>query len=314
VLAAVLGLSSFAAWTGSGRSDDVAAQEAGGPTVAVLAGLAVDGSPARPSLSARAVYQGGAVFVSVPAATSGSVAMLGRTAPLLDRGNGTLVAIFGIGTVDPPGATPLTVEIIDRWGEAARFVVTVEILPTQWTVDYIILPPGVGGGLTPEIVKAEEDRLRDIYSGVTAVRWGGTWVAPADLAVFPISGYFGEQRSFNGGPVSGHHGGTDIGSRDGGPSIDGAAAGATNAGVVVLAEKMAVRGNMVIIDHGGGVFSGYAHLQELAVVAGQVVGKGDVLGYVGTTGLSTGPHLHWELAVGGVLVDGLRWLDGTQGF
>ena len=82
----------------------------------------------------------------------------------------------------------------------------------------------------------------------------------------------------------------------------------------MLAEELAVRGNMVIIDHGGGVFSGYAHLSALHVTAGQTVTGGDVIGLVGTTGLSTGPHLHWEMAVAGVLVDGLRWLDGTQGY
>jgi murein DD-endopeptidase MepM/ murein hydrolase activator NlpD len=75
-----------------------------------------------------------------------------------------------------------------------------------------------------------------------------------------------------------------------------------------------VRGNLVVIDHGGGVFSLYGHMSSLAVSVGDVVHQRDVIGYVGTTGQSTGPHLHWEVSVGGVLVDGLRWLDGTQGF
>ncbi|MBI5947634.1 MAG: M23 family metallopeptidase [Chloroflexi bacterium] len=313
VLAAFFALSSFGLPAVDSHGE-VGAAATDTPGTAVLAGLALDGLPAHPSVSTTQVYQGGAVRISVAAAATGSVTMLGRTAALLDGGQGTLVAILGVGTEDAVGPTPLRVDIVDRWGEAARFDVAVEVLQTQWTVDYIVLPPGVGGGLTAEIIQAEEDRLRAIYSGVTAVRWEGIWVAPVDLGLFPISGYFGEQRSFNGGPVSGHHGGTDIGSRAAGPSIEGAAVAATNAGVVVLAEEMAVRGNMVIVDHGGGVFSGYAHLQQLAVVAGQPVGKGQVLGHAGTTGLSTGPHLHWELAAGGVLVDGLRWLDGTQGF
>jgi murein DD-endopeptidase MepM/ murein hydrolase activator NlpD len=123
-----------------------------------------------------------------------------------------------------------------------------------------------------------------------------------------ITSYFGEQRSYNGGPPAGHHGGTDIGVPAGTPVH------ATNDGTVVLAQLTYVRGNFVIIDHGGGVFTGYGHMQSLAVTAGQTVKQGDILGYVGQTGLATGPHLHWEMSVGGQLVDALRWLDGTQGF
>ena len=123
-----------------------------------------------------------------------------------------------------------------------------------------------------------------------------------------VSGYFGEQRSFNGGPVQGHHGGTDLGYAAGTP------VSATNDGIIVLAERVRVRGYCVVIDHGGGVFSLYGHQQSLNVVAGQTISQGDIVGFVGSTGLSTGPHLHWELAVAGVLVDGLRWLDGSQHF
>ena len=65
---------------------------------------------------------------------------------------------------------------------------------------------------------------------------------------------------------------------------------------------------------GAGVFSLYGHMKERAVEVGQAVTHGQVLGHVGSTGLSTGAHLHWEMSVSGVLVDGLRWVDGSQGF
>jgi murein DD-endopeptidase MepM/ murein hydrolase activator NlpD len=71
---------------------------------------------------------------------------------------------------------------------------------------------------------------------------------------------------------------------------------------------------MVIIDHGGGVFTGYAHMSERHAVEGDFVAQGDLIGIEGATGLVTGAHLHWEVAVGGVLVDGLRWVNGSQGF
>ena len=78
--------------------------------------------------------------------------------------------------------------------------------------------------------------------------------------------------------------------------------------MVVLAEPLTVRGNAVILDHGRGVFTGYWHLSEIKVEADQVVNAGDVLGLVGTTGLSTGAHLHWELRIDGVAVDPMQFL------
>jgi murein DD-endopeptidase MepM/ murein hydrolase activator NlpD len=81
--------------------------------------------------------------------------------------------------------------------------------------------------------------------------------------------------------------------------------------VVVLAEPLFVRGNAVVLDHGRGVFTGYWHLQKLEVKAGDRVVAGQMLGEVGSTGLSTGPHLHWEMRVRGVAVDPLQWTEGT---
>ncbi len=89
---------------------------------------------------------------------------------------------------------------------------------------------------------------------------------------------------------------------------------ATNRGRVVLAQQLQVRGNMVIIDHGGGLYSGYAHLSSFNVSEGQMVEAGDIVGMSGNTGLSTGPHLHWEMAIDGVWLDALRFTDGTNGF
>jgi murein DD-endopeptidase MepM/ murein hydrolase activator NlpD len=79
------------------------------------------------------------------------------------------------------------------------------------------------------------------------------------------------------------------------------------AGIVVMAEPLEVRGNVVILDHGLGVFTGFWHLSRIDVTPGQTVERGAVVGLVGNTGLSTGPHLHWEMRVRGVPVDPLQW-------
>ena len=77
---------------------------------------------------------------------------------------------------------------------------------------------------------------------------------------------------------------------------------------------MPIRGNSVIIDHGGGVKTGYHHLRAILVEVGQEVVAGTVVGEMGSTGLSTGPHLHWELTIYGVNVDPKTWtrVDFTQ--
>ncbi|MCP4360671.1 MAG: M23 family metallopeptidase, partial [Chloroflexi bacterium] len=76
-----------------------------------------------------------------------------------------------------------------------------------------------------------------------------------------------------------------------------------------MAEQLYVRGGAVIIDHGLGIYSGYYHMSEVSVVVGDIVQSGQVIGVVGTTGLSTGNHLHWDLLINGVWVDAQAWLE-----
>ncbi len=77
---------------------------------------------------------------------------------------------------------------------------------------------------------------------------------------------------------------------------------------VVLAAALFVRGNAIVLDHGNGVYTGYWHLSALDVAAGDQVTRGQLLGEVGSTGLSTGAHLHWELRIAGMAVDPLQWV------
>ena len=72
-----------------------------------------------------------------------------------------------------------------------------------------------------------------------------------------------------------------------------------------------MRGNAVVIDHGLGLFTGYWHQSQLAVTIGQEVKPGDLIGYLGDTGLVTGPHLHWEMRLNGIAVEPLQWVQQT---
>lgn len=93
------------------------------------------------------------------------------------------------------------------------------------------------------------------------------------------------------------HSGVDLAARAGSPIV------ATSDGAVKTAEWNGGYGLFVALDHGGGLQTRYGHMSRLNVSAGQRVRKGDVIGYVGSTGRSTGPHLHYEVRMNGQAVD-----------
>ena len=85
--------------------------------------------------------------------------------------------------------------------------------------------------------------------------------------------------------------------------------GAAAPGTVVQAGFDGSFGNLVTVDHGGGVVTRYAHLDHINVFLGEVVDPGSLIGFVGSTGFSTGPHLHFEIIMGGTFVNPLVWLN-----
>ncbi|HEY5476975.1 MAG TPA: M23 family metallopeptidase [Tepidiformaceae bacterium] len=273
----------------------------------MLPSVARDGLPSEVTVSKASVYQAGALQVRVTRAHSGTATVFGRVSTLVPEGDG-LVGYVGIGIDDPPYSADIKLAFTTNEGTQESRDQWISILKTAWTVDYIILPPpDPNAPPPPPGLVDEQPRLNAIYRTVTPRQWTDGWVAPLTGPLY-VTSYFGEQRSFDGGPVQGHHGGTDLGADFGTPIY------ATNNGTVVLCEQVLERGNLVVLDHGGGVFSAYGHMSSFAVTNGQTVTKGQVIGYIGSTGVSTGPHLHWEIAVDGFAVDGLRWIDGSQGF
>jgi murein DD-endopeptidase MepM/ murein hydrolase activator NlpD len=120
-----------------------------------------------------------------------------------------------------------------------------------------------------------------------------------------ISSHYGARRSINGGPYDTYHEGTDFSAYRGSPVL------APASGIVSLAETLPVRGGSVILDHGLGIHTGYYHLSQINVEVGQHVNSGDLLGEVGTTGRSTGNHLHWDLLIGTNWIDAEQWVDSN---
>lgn len=257
-------------------------------------------------LSADTIYQAGAAIVSVVGDIgSGTVTFIGRSYPLT-KGSKSMYAFVAADADDPPGRQPLKVDFALKNGSKGSLTSSITVVPAAWTSDSVTIPASLTPLLDPAVANAELATLAKVYGTVTPEKlWAGQWQLPVQGT---ITTRFGDQRSYNGAPPAGRHGGSDIGAEAGAPVI------ASNGGRVVFARQLQIRGNMVILDHGGGLFSGYAHLSSFAVAEGQVVKAGDIIGYAGSTGLSTGAHLHWEMSVGGVLVDALRFFDGTNGF
>lgn len=119
-----------------------------------------------------------------------------------------------------------------------------------------------------------------------------------------ITSGFGSGRVFN-GRVTSSHGGVDFAGQPGDVVV------AANRGVVALVGNFFLAGNVVYLDHGAGVVTGYFHLTEATVAAGDTVERGQQLGLVGATGRVTGPHLHWSARYGRHTVDPMGLIELT---
>lgn len=134
--------------------------------------------------------------------------------------------------------------------------------------------------------------------------WSGLFKQPV---YGEITTEYGLRRYINGSKTPERHGGMDIAVPEGTPVP------APNAGRVVFAQFIKLTGNTVVIEHGAGLKSYFFHMSKLSVDEGQMVEQGDIVGEVGTTGFSTGPHLHYEVKIGNQSINPVDMFNGTSG-
>ncbi|MXO55254.1 peptidoglycan DD-metalloendopeptidase family protein [Altererythrobacter gangjinensis] len=144
-------------------------------------------------------------------------------------------------------------------------------------------------------ITANRDSVKTVRFSRNAARptanFSGTMPSGSPISSARISSVFGVRTD----PITGvkrRHSGVDFAAPTGTPIF------ATSGGVVTSASWFGGYGLAVELDHGGGVETRYAHMSRVAVAGGQIVKKGEIIGYVGSTGRSTGPHLHYEVRHG----------------
>ncbi len=183
-----------------------------------------------------------------------------------------------------------------------QFIQDIPVRSANFSNQLITVPEELNDLLDPEL-RLEEDRfLEEIYSDYSEeVLWEGLFQVPVSGTI--VTAPYGGGRSYNDGPVTIFHTGTDFNGDIGTPIV------AAANGEVVFIDTLELRGQTVILDHGLGVMTGYYHLSDIFVELGQEISAGDPIGAGGSSGLSTGPHLHWDLRIMGVPVNGMRWTE-----
>jgi murein DD-endopeptidase MepM/ murein hydrolase activator NlpD len=235
---------------------------------------------------------GDAVLVSVlDTATPPSGTLADRPLRFWPAGPGRWLAVTPLPTETPPG--PAAVALL---ADALPLVPALEVEPANFLSTRLDVPPRFiePPASARKRMALDQAAIKKAYErpfGPPLV--AGPFAVPLDVE--PSGGY-GDQRVYN-GKVTGVHYGLDL------PSPAGTPVGAGGDGEVVLARDCYMSGKTVLIWHGAGVFSASFHLSAMEVRGGDLVKRGQVIGRVGSTGRSTGPHLHW-----GVKVDGL-WVD-----
>ena len=190
------------------------------------------------------------------------------------------LVVRGRGAQGQTGAGQLSLLVEEREFQTRRIQVAAQFVdPPEEQVERIL---------------READVLASLFEPPHQARlWRGPFALPVPGSA--TSG-FGRRTVMNGEP-RGQHRGADFRAAEGTPIRS------PNIGEVVLAEDLYFTGNTVVVDHGSGLVSLFAHLSRLEVTKGAHVASGDLLGEAGSTGRVTGPHLHWTVRLGAASVD-----------
>jgi murein DD-endopeptidase MepM/ murein hydrolase activator NlpD len=241
------------------------------------------------------------ITINMPiSAKGGTMTLDGKTYPAFVTG-GLLNAFLGVDLDTKPGSHDLAFEFTGAMPQPGREpdtkgAVKIEIGAREFATEGLDVDTKYTelDAATQKRADAEAAELEKLWSVITPERlWGKSFLRPT---IGELGSPFGLRRVFNGEPKS-PHAGLDL------EAEAGAEIYASNTGRVALARDLFFTGNTIVIDHGMGLYTIYAHLQRMDVKEGAAVERAQLIGLVGATGRATGPHLHWGVRLGGARVD-----------
>ena len=223
-----------------------------------------------------------------------------------DSENGFYYALNGISAIADPGLTSLIIS--GQFENGEQFTVEQNLLLTSggYRSESLSVEQTT---VEQDVIQSESEQIQQILAPISPEKlWTEPFRFPVDGSLtddtIAFSSTFGSRRSYNNGQYTGYHGGLDFS-----VVLMSLNIYAPAPGKVIYTGQMNIRGNTLFIDHGQGVVSGYAHMQEFKVNVGDVVEQGQLIGLIGKTGRVTGPHLHWDIFVNGTPVDPFDWVE-----
>ena len=270
-------------------------------TVALVGGVQ-DGIRLEVSHRARSLQPGEVVVLEVrpsqPPVTMRATAFGHSVRFFPSQDDGMWRGLVGVDLATEAGVYTIALRASMSDGQSVRTTYTLTVEQKEFPTRHLSVSPSFVNP-PPEVL----DRIQREAAQVAAIlrvgggdrQWQGGFAAPVPGQ---STSSFGRRSVYNGEPRSPHTG-TDFRAGEGTPVE------APNSGTVVLAGDLYFSGNVVILDHGGGLYSYFAHLSALDVTEGDLVTQGRVIGRVGATGRVTGPHLHWTVRLNEARVDPL---------
>ncbi|MFA7536130.1 MAG: M23 family metallopeptidase [Desulfuromonadales bacterium] len=255
-----------------------------------------------PQLQPATIDSGGVAVLRWPGAPpqKARVRFNDRDFSLWPDENGAF-ALLGADLGMPPGIYPVTISGIDGKGRDFAASLPLQIRAVERPEERLRLPAEMVTPRTPatiERIGREKKMLTLLFADDSAPPLWNGFIRPVND---PFGSMFGLRRILNGEPRS-PHAGIDFRSPRGTPVR------ASGRGRAILVDDLYFTGRTVVLDHGAGLFSLYAHLDRTFCRTGELLERGAVLGEVGSTGRSTGPHLHWGFKLAGDRIDPLALL------